>query len=284
MRRIVFGVVVIALLVAAPFAAYQIWGFDLRVWAQEFIGSEDEPEVTVVEEVEEVEEEVVPAVPVGPRDWMADMPQMQALFTPDEITSERYIEVEELIEPEELLLSGETLPEENLIPIYAAARTPGRMIDYCTEVLDTIADNCDVIRSEVRDNRDGRLRLLGRLGYTTPIPLGEPAPLESGVFLSARVTLPFQGELRPENEPNARIAAILDAQNICETLRTRFGNCVLSRVDFTINELWITDLEVLPEGTEPQRLNTTAHYTVYADGVDWTDESFAALVTDLANP
>ena len=150
MRGFLVVLIFVALLAAAPFVAYQVWGFDVRVWAQQFLDQDN-----AEQQVETPVEEVV-AEPVGPLDWMQDNPDMLALYTADAITPQRYIEVEQLIEPEELLNPGEALPEADLIEIYAAARAPARMIGYCNEVLDTIGNACDVIRTEVRDNRDGR--------------------------------------------------------------------------------------------------------------------------------
>ena len=94
---------------------------------------------------------------------------------------------------------------------------------------------------------------------------------------------PYNGDLRPENAAATRISYVQQAQDACDALHSRFGNCALARIDFNIYELWLTDLEILPEGTEPQRLEATARFTVYADSTEWNDENFEALVADIVN-
>ncbi len=279
MKGLFILVLLAALAVGGNIVAFNVWGFDVRVWAQDLMAQD----ATTPAAVEDTAAET-PAAPTGPLAWMQGDAALRDTFAADEITSERYVVFEELVEPEELLNLGEALPNEDLIELYAAARTPVRMIGYCSEVLATIGATCDVIHTEVSDNRDGRLQLSGRLGFAAGVRLGEPEQVENGALISTQVVLPFEGDLRPANEPSSRIDMIRQAQSACDTLRAQFGNCVLTRVNLNIYELWITDLEVLPAGTDPQRIEATARFTVYADSTEWDTQSFNTLVSELVNP
>ena len=77
--------------------------------------------------------------------------------------------------------------------------------------------------------------------------------------------LPYEGDLRPPNDAETRARYLMAAQALCDRLRERYGTCVLRRVDFNMRELWITDLEALPPGTNPERIEAFVSLTVFAD-------------------
>ncbi|MDX8351570.1 hypothetical protein [Cognatiyoonia sp. IB215182] len=191
--------------------------------------------------------------------------ELHALFTHEETNAQRVVTVSEIIEPTDLLDPGEPAPDPVFLPLYAEARAPARLIRYCADVLAALGTQCDILHSSAELNREGKLVLTGRLGFRPDAELGDPSLVTDGRLIAASIALPHTGDLHPPNDPAARIAAMQQAQAFCDMLRAEYGNCVLTRTDLAIEELWITDLEVLPAGTNPQRLIASATFRVYAN-------------------
>lgn len=259
LRIIIF---VVGLIVAIPVIALNIWGINMSLWVNE-VTARNEAVLQGETDIPEVRD-----MPAGPLDWFENRAELRDYFTTDKITDQRNIIYTETLDPEDLLRPGEAMPEDVFLPVYAAARAPARMIPYCAEILQTIGTACDVIDTKTRILSDGRAELVGTLAYIPAYPLGDPSQVADGDLARAFVDLPYEGDLKPANDAQARMAMMMQAQDNCDRLRTEFGNCVLGNLRFNVSELWITDLEVLPEGTNPQRVEAVARYVVYANPLD----------------
>jgi len=270
--------VIFLLILGLPVAGLNVLGPDITKWTSAFAERDGtgvpsaEAEAAIVDE------------PVDSLAWMDAVPGLRDSFSTDEITPERYVAIQEILRTEELLNPGEAQPDSALLALYAAARAPTRLAPYCAEVLEAVGLVCDVIRTETFQNRQGKWEILGQLGFIPAAALGDASAVENGRLLNARAVLPHSGDLLPANEPQTRIELLSQAQAFCNQLRDQFGNCVLSRVDFDVQELWITDLEALPAGTNPQRLETTVHFTVFADQTLLDAAGFSEAVSALVNP
>ncbi|WP_342068760.1 hypothetical protein [Yoonia algicola] len=216
--------------------------------------------------------------------WLNARPELRGIFNPDERTPARVITIEEIVSTEDLFLDGEAIPQNSLIALYAAARAPARLSGYCTEVIATVGLSCDVIHAETHQNGKGDWVMTGQLAFVPAADLGDPAVVTNGQIFSTTALLPYPGDLRPENATASRAGMLTQAQDVCDTLRKQFGNCVLTNVTFEVSELWITDLEVLPAGTNPMRVEATAEFTVYADEMTTDQNSFAEQVAAVVNP
>lgn len=274
MRRSRTSFVLFLLILALPVIALNFGGPKVTDWLAErtarFV-----PQTPVTTEVE-------PA-PQDPFQWLNDRPALRDVFIPDELTQARLVTVKKIVSAEELLESGEDMPSEALLELYAAARAPAQLMSYCTEIIATIGQSCDVVHTQSRRDRMGNWVLDGQLAYLPAAPLGDPSTVENGQLLSTRALLPYSGDLAPANEAASREAMLIQAQEVCDQLRARLGNCVLSGVTFDLNELWITDLEVLPADTNPERVEATAEFSVYADQTALDETGFAELVATLIN-
>ncbi|PJI85189.1 hypothetical protein BC777_3188 [Yoonia maricola] len=222
------------------------------------------------------------AEPDDPVQWLSDRPALRDVFIPDELTPARYVEIETLVPLADLLAAGEAQPDESLQELYAAARAPTQLMPYCADILATIGTVCDVVYADAHETRDGRWMMDGRLAFVPSGDLGAPETTENGELMRTTALLPFTGDLRPPNEAATRIDMLQQAQSICDALRNRLGNCVVTQVTFDLHELWITDLEALPANTNPQRIEATAAFTVYADSAQFDTTSFADMVAALA--
>jgi len=220
--------------------------------------------------------------PQDPFQWLNDRPALRQVFIPDELTQDRFVTVTKIVSTADLLDSTEQMPPDALLELYAAARAPAQLAPYCAEIIATIGTSCDVAHTQSRQDRMGNWVLDGRLAYLPAATLGDPSVVENGQVFSAKVPLPYAGDLRPANDAPSRRAILIQAQEVCDQLRARLGNCVLTGLTFELNELWITDLEVLPDDTNPERLDATAEFTVYADQMTFAENSFAEIATTLA--
>lgn len=270
--------VIFLLILGLPVAGLNFLGTDITNWTSAIT------ERTGAIAPKEAKKEPVPEAPLDDLAWMDAVAGLRESFSTDEITPERYVAVHEILTTEELLNPGEAQPDNALLDLYAAARAPARLAPYCADILETVGLVCDVIHTETLQNRQGKWELLGQLAFVPAAELGDPSTVENGQLLSARAVLPHSGDLLPANDAATRTQMLSQAQGFCDQLRAQFGNCVLSRVDFDIEELWITDLEALPAGTNPQRLETTAHFTVFADPALLDATSFSDAVATLVNP
>ena len=253
------------LLITAPVVILNANGYNIAFWVKK------EPTTPVVAPVETI---------IPPR----DRPEVQAMFATDQLTDARYVEITEIIPHEDLLAAQEPMPDEKLLPLYATARAPARLIRYCDEVVKTIGLACDLIHSHARDNRDGKLELTGQLSFVPSFDIGNPFDMADGALIESSIVLPHQGALLPANAPNTRIAAMEQATQICAALRADYGNCVVSAMMFEVTELWITDLEALPTGTNPQRLSIQAQFTIFADPTELNTTDLQARLAQLISP
>lgn len=272
------AVIVIGLVIAAPVIALNVWGINMSLWINEMTAQNEsvlngETNVSVLRNMTS-----------SPMAWLRGRADLAEVFATDEITDARSVTVAQILRIDDLFVAGETAPSEVFVPLYAAARAPARLSTLCEDVIASIGTACELVHSEVRRTRLGNVELVGRLAFIPAAPLGDPATVNDGALLRASIPLPFTGELRPANDAQTRRALMLQAQGICDQLRDRFGNCVLGRLSLDVRELWITDLEVLPEGTNPQRIDATASFIVYADNTVMDSSSLRDVLTELVDP
>ena len=269
--------VIFLLILGLPVVVLNYGGLNVGGWISE----------QTAQYIPETPDPVVPEAEIAvadPFQWLNDRPALRDTFIPNEMTAARYVQVEKILTPEELLLAGEQAPDAAFLELYAAARAPAQLIPYCSEVVATIGTSCDLVYSQARENREGKWVMDGRLAYVPAVDLGDPSAVENGQLITARATLPYSGDLRPPNDTETRAAMLTQAQAVCDTLRDQLGNCVLTRVSFDVHELWITDLEALPAGTNPQRVEASAEYTVYADPMQLDANGLTTLVSEIVNP
>lgn len=271
-------IAIVGLIVAAPFIALNVWGINMSLWVNEVTAQNEavlngETDVPVVREM-----------PSNPLAWLRNRADVRDMFDTDTLTDSRYVAISEIVTLEDLLAADETPPAEARIPLYAAARAPARLIRYCEDIIQSIGLSCDLHYSEARENRQGKIELRGLLRFIPASPLGDPSAIENGTLIRTEAQLPYEGNLLPPNDAATRRAAMTQAQDICDQVRTRFGNCVLANVTIDVKELWITDLEALPAGTNPQRIDTLATFVVFAAQDQMNANDLRDIVRSLVTP
>ncbi len=229
-------------------------------------------------------EPVAPAaLPRDPLQYMRDRSTLRSLFSTEDLTSDRTITITELVTIGDILASGESTPDLSRVPLYAAARAPMRMARHCDDVIAGFGLACEVLATSTRLLEDDRVEMTAELAYIPAAELGDPRDVGNAAFFTAEVALDADARLLPPFEPDTRLAAMRKAQAICDRLREDFRNCVVSDLRLLTEELWITDLERLPPGTNRQRLSASATVTVYADQTWTNDADFATAVQTLAS-
>ncbi|WP_108815470.1 hypothetical protein [Loktanella sp. Alg231-35] len=269
---------VVGLLIATPFIALNVWGLQMTLWVDEVTAQN---EAVLNGNAEDV---IIPPMPETPPSWIRGRAEVRDTFSTEAINARRLINIEEIVAFEDLLTTDEDMPDEELHALYATARAPARLMAYCTDVLATVGTTCDIVYSSVRLNRTGKYELTGRLGFVPRAEFGDPSAVQNGEIVTARVPLPYEGNVGPANDATTRQAILLQAQALCDTLRAQLGNCVLANVTLDVRELWITDLEALPAGTNPQRLEATVGFAVYADETALNRRSFQDMLDQMVNP
>ncbi|MEM8536783.1 MAG: hypothetical protein AAGF56_02865 [Pseudomonadota bacterium] len=211
-------------------------------------------------------------------------PVLRDAFTVDRITADRTVSAQVILDRDDLTSAAEGRVDFDLIPLYAAARAPAILSPLCDDMVADFASACALRDAQVTTNRNGDLLFTGEFGFVPTASLGAITPVENGQLFRTRIDLPYEGTLAPSNDADGRKAVYAQAQNYCDRLREQIGNCVVSQIAFTVSELWITDLETLPPGTNPQRVETEVEFTVFADPATLSQERFAEIVADLVNP
>jgi hypothetical protein len=230
------------------------------------------------------EESVEPVtLPRDPLQYLRDRAALRDMFSTETLTPGRTVTVTENVAIADILATDEALPDRSRIPLYAAARAPMWMARHCEEVIADFGLACDVTATSVRPLDDDRIELSATLAYIPAAALGDPRDAGNAAFFTADVMLIDTARLLPPFDADNRSAAMRKAQAICDRLREEFGNCVVTDLQLLTEELWITDLERLPPGTNSQRLTASAKVTVYADQT-WTDETqLHDIVQELAS-
>ncbi|WP_019954488.1 hypothetical protein [Yoonia vestfoldensis] len=223
-------------------------------------------------------------LPASPLQFMRDRSALRDTFGTETLSAQRVVAITIILPVAELLAADESLPDPIRLPLYAAARAPARMIRYCDDVITRFATACDVARTSSQVLPDGRIEISADLAYIPATFPGDPVNVINGAFFTVAVPLHDMPDRdKPVFNAAARIDAMRTAQELCDAVRNAFGNCVVSRLELATAELWITDLERLPAGTNPQRLRATAEITVYANQSETSDERLRDVLGLLAS-
>lgn len=166
----------------------------------------------------------------APLRWFRDRKEYKEYFNTEALTKRRVVSFNEQIPFQALLASGEEPPAEGLRELYATARVPEYLMRYCPETLTGFAKGCGYAFSKASINRDGKVVLEGRLAVVPDYDLGDPSAVRNGKVFSANLVLWPRSEFF-DNAQN-RQRALSRAVELCDEMRSFYGNCVVSMVRF----------------------------------------------------
>ena len=258
MMKWYLGAGLVALLLISPFIYLNVWGVRATLW----MGADEQFQADLA--AGKTSADQAPEFPTSPLQWLQDRSELKAAFNLEGMNKERVVSFAIDLTFDELLADGEDMPDAELIPLYAEARAPQYLMQFCPEILNSVGNKCIVISSHVSVAKDGAVRLSGDLAYLPTYDLGVPAD-ESGYDLLTSIesnTDKGQG-LLPEFNPTTRVEFMDHAVGNCAKLRAEYGNCILSDIRFGNDTLSDYELRSYPENAAPVRLKASAWYSVY---------------------
>ena len=214
--------ILVSLLIAGIAAAWyvptMIWGYQITKESQ----SVDQDNGERLAEL---------AIGPAPVRWFRNRKEMRGHYSLEDLTSYRSVAYSIEMPFEALLAPGESAPEEAYRELYAMARAPSRLIAMCPEILGALASKCDVGQSEGDIRRDGTVRVSGHLDYIPAYDIGDPSAVKNGEVVTSSARIVDHRELA--NTPENRAEAFRRSLSLCDTVREKFGNCVLASLRFS---------------------------------------------------
>lgn len=265
--------IAVGLILLTPLIVLNFWGARMSLWVNEEIQFNEDLRAGTVQS------EDAPVAPTSPMEWFRDRSTLKNTFSPDALNEDRIVSISVIVEIEELLAPGEIRPEDVFLPLYAEARAPRYLMQFCQDVLVTLGSGCAVQTSKTSINRDGLIEISGSLAYVPGYEMGKPQKQEGAKLISTGLSMASRSDAElPENDSVSRQAYLGKAEEICADLRILYGSCVVTRVGLNAVMLRDNQLQKLPDGTAPERLGAWIEISVYA--VD-TDEVNAEILSRL---
>ncbi|PRY78222.1 hypothetical protein CLV80_104187 [Yoonia maritima] len=209
----------------------------------------------------------------APLRWLRDRAELKNTYSEDELNGERTVSYSVSLPFSEIMKPGEEMPDEAYYDLYAIARAPQFLSEYCVEILGNFAKSCDVGRVRGEVNREGVATMQGELNYIPAYDYGDPSTVENGDLVRARVTILDRYESERPNSPETRAEVLAAAITLCEAVKQTFGNCM------------ITDINLRPHTNyrdEAEMLSATASITILADKTQYRSDSVQAEVNRVA--
>lgn len=270
---------VLALIIVTPIVLINIWGINMSLWVNDI--TEYDQAKRNGEDVGERPQSMTEKLGL----WYLKDKKLRKYFSTDYLSPARHVSYTMQINIDALLKPGETRPEEFYYPLYAKARVPLYLDQFCQEVLETVGTKCIVGQSSVKVQNDGMLKISGRLFYLPNYDPGVPQKLDEARFNIASARLasldPDTGYLL--NNAQNRAAGYKVSLDVCAELKKQYGNCIISSISFEVKALTDSALKRIPAGTNPERLNASASFTVYMPANKDIIKAYRETVTTLAN-
>lgn len=275
--------IIIVLIIASPFLYLQYWGYKASKYTFD-MQSQNEAYLAGEIEADEIEHGQIPEVP-----WAGLTKRFDRQKSTSEtgLNNNRVVSVSEIVQIDDLLAQGETLPAPVYEELFAMARAPGYLIDRCDDVLATIGTRCIVLRSSAsvvdRPTQDlHHIAINARLAYAPNYAIGT-TDIVGGDFVSFRVDL--NGDEEPVNYPvpnaETRRGYLQTALQICDTLREEHGSCVIE--DLTLKHTRLSDrhMKDQPEGASRIRLESRVRLGVFGIDTRENRKAFEARAKEI---
>lgn len=210
----------------------------------------------------------------APVQWFRDRRDLQAYYSTEELTHRREVSFEMDMAFTDLLAPGEEVPALELQDLYVKARSAAFLIGYCPEVLGPLATKCDVESATGRVGRDGKISIQGSLSYLPAYEIGNVAEVENGDIMLGSVRL-FPRDANLPATPENRALAIEKALQLCDLVRAKLGNCLIS--DLSLRQ----DQRRRAQAEDPTLLTAIARVAVYADKTLYRPDSLKAEIEQI---
>lgn len=249
--------VAIRLVLAAPFIYLTWWGFQMSSYTHQ-MQNVNEQALLGEGGISEI-----PAMPDSPFSFLTKGLDRKRSVSETGLNNNRVITVDEIMSIVDVLRDGEDIPDPAFHTLYMTARAPAHMIRYCEEALGTLAQRCGLLRTEAKPRKDGSFGVSARIAYAPTYTVGQ-TDIIGGEFVSTRVDLtPQERTDLPTRSGEQRAFYTAIALQACDALRDTYGSCVIEDMSFEDRTLRERELEKLPPGTDPVRMEVSARLAVF---------------------
>ena len=266
------------LFVFLPVIAINVWNFSLSPWVNQV------SHYNAILRNQETTAALASAKSPPPSAGVATRTKLRNVFSQDKLNSNRSVSLLLYVDINEMLKEGEEQPQDVYLALYAEARAPQYMNQFCIEILATVGTKCIVATTSATVVSGGTLRISGELNYVPSYHLGLPEKQNGAKLMQAEVGVSILNKgLLPINNSKNRAAYLNRAKSICEGLKAQYGNCVITNISLKTNMLSADQIKDLSDGTNAERLDAHIGLSVFAPE---TEESYAAFqerVRELAS-
>lgn len=203
----------------------------------------------------------------APVKWFGDRNEFRRYYSADALSERRRVAVEVTMQMEDLLAPGEALPDPALHELYARSRAASFLIQRCPEILGEFATTCDVGNNQGSILRDGRVSIKGSLLYLPNYEIGDLSTVENGHILTSGLGIVDRRDNLADT-PENRAEAVRQALLVCDLVKAKFGNCLISN-------LTLSQRRPRPRDDDQTiRMTASATVAVFADKTLYRRESF----------
>ena len=181
--------------------------------------------------------------PTGLGNWWRTQNDLNEQFSTTHLTSRRALQLRTIVPYDTLLDEGEPLPDPAFADLYATARAPRVLMSFCEELLQSVANRCQLVGVESRVDDDGHADIRASFYFVPDAAPGNVPDLAEGEIQSFRINL-----TRLDRIPDTRamrLQALAGAEKLCDTLRASVQNCVISHLYFSPDTRRGSDEELL---------------------------------------
>lgn len=192
--------------------------------------------------------------PVSVRRWWSTKNDLIEQFNTTHLTWRRALNLRTNVPYDALFEEGESQPDPAFADLYATVRAPRVLMSFCEELLLGVARRCQLVDYEGKLGEDGQVDLQGRFHFVPDTAPGTLPELEGGEIQSFRIHLTRVDRI--PNNRDMRLRFMARAEQLCETLRARVQNCVISHLYFSPD---------VRSGSEAQLLEAQVVLAAYTD-------------------
>ncbi|MEM7522515.1 MAG: hypothetical protein AAF360_01900 [Pseudomonadota bacterium] len=182
----------------------------------------------------------------------------------DALTSARTVSISRIEPFANILNEGEAPPDDAFSLLYAEARASAMMSPRCAELLEAIGDRCEVKgASAKRWKASDNFLLTATYAYAPSYDIGETEDADGYGRVTVRAKLgAFERSTDlPADERDVREGYMRLAVRVCDAIRARYGNCVVTRLSLSPTELRPSRLK--NPGDPLIRLSANASFSVH---------------------
>lgn len=154
-----------------------------------------------------------------------------AVVDRNEINKRREVTFSGSIPFDAILAPGEETQENDYLDLVGMLRGPALFENKCSAALANIAQRCELVSGSMRRSGSEKFDFSMTFGYIPNYNLGTYKMSVKNAF--ERVVFREKAENKTFQKPDQQVAFVAKLQNVCDGLKSKFGNCVITSAAFT---------------------------------------------------